>query len=191
MNNKGVTFTELLWVSAILVIVMAALVVSLVGLQSIFQAIKETAMIETGVRVAGRMIAWELKETSRGRITITQNTPLAGTDEIEYYLPVMVDTNTDGKPDTPSVVGGSIQWDATPVTIALEPGDMGRLLRTEGAAQIVLANNVRRIKFLSNDLDPDLFPDELKIILELEKTGFTGRTYNTVATFFVDMRNSE
>jgi hypothetical protein len=191
MNKKGVTLTELLWVSAILVIVMAALVVSLVGLQSIFQAIKETAMIETEARVAGRMIAWELKETSRGRITITQNTPLAGTDEIEYYLPVMVDTDTDGKPDTPSVVGGSIQWDATPVTIALEPGNTGRLLRTEGAYQIVLANNVRRIKFSSNDLDPDLFPDELEIILELEKTGFAGRAYNTAATFFVDMRNSE
>ena len=191
MNNKGVSLTELLWVTAILVIVIAALTVSLMGLQSIFQAIKETAMIETEARVAGRVIAWELKETSRNRITITQNTPAAGTDVIEYYLPVMVDTDTDGKPDTPSIAGGSIQWDATPVTIALEPGDTGRLLRTEGADQTVLADNVKRINFLSNDLDSDLSPDELEITLELEKAGFSGRTYNTAVTFFIDMRNSE
>ncbi|RKY42973.1 MAG: hypothetical protein DRP85_01205 [Candidatus Makaraimicrobium thalassicum] len=192
MNNKGFTLTELLFVCIILIVMIVALVGALVGMNSVFHAITDTAAIENEARVAGYLIGRDLRRTSPWPITVvTQDSPFSGTDVITYKLPVMLDTDSDGVPDTPDLTGGSIQWNATPVSIGLDPADTSRLIRTEGAQTTLLAENVKSIRFLSHSEDAALYFDELKIILELEKTNAMGRKYNTVSTSIVDMRNSQ
>jgi len=189
-NNKGYTISELLFVGVIMVITLMALVATVTGVNYIFQSVKDTAMVESDVRVIGRLVAKDIKGSAASKISITQDSPYNGTDMITLFLPVMLDTDGDDAPDTPDLSSGSIQWDTDPVKIRLEGGDTGNLMRIHGDTSAVLIGNVKRINFIDHNVDSSLYLNEVKIIIEVEHTGKTGRTYNIVSTFIVNMRNS-
>ncbi|MGB2661921.1 MAG: prepilin-type N-terminal cleavage/methylation domain-containing protein [Candidatus Omnitrophota bacterium] len=185
MNRKGFTLLEILLVSGILVILLAALMVASTEMRGIFYVSDVLATFQHEARLAVNSMTIDIKRTSLSQVTITQNYPAAGTDRLQFYLPA--DSDEDGEPDMSS---GSLVWDPNVVTIEGEVvGTEMRLIRTQDADTEVLADNLKSITFIDNNIDSSLYMDEMNFILELEKTSGTGKTLRVVFTSVVNMRN--
>jgi type II secretory pathway pseudopilin PulG len=185
MNRKGFTFVEVLFVAGILIILTAALLTASVQMRTVFQATDISAELHEEARLAVNAMMLELRKTSRTQIAITQDHPESGTDRIIFNVPA--DSDEDGVPE---ISGGSIVWDSGPVTIRVEAQDGEKQLVIEhGADKKVLAENVKSINFIDQNIDPSLYMAELRIILELEKAGGGEDVYDFVFTSVVNMRN--
>jgi prepilin-type N-terminal cleavage/methylation domain-containing protein len=180
---RAMTLIEILIVAAILAVLVGILSVALLQARSVFLVADVLASLQADSRLAMNNVVAELRSTARTQIAIIQNSPAAGTDTIVYHLPA--DVNADEIPDIASDI---LQWDAAAVTIAINPANR-QLLKTVGGNTTILANNIKRINFLSHALDASLALDELKITIESEKTSREGRTYNFVSTSVINMRN--
>ena len=185
MNRKGFTLFETLLVSGILVILLAALMLASTEMRGLFYASDVLATFQHEARLAINSMATDIRRTSLSQITITQDYPVAGTDRLQFYLPA--DSDKDGVPD---MSAGSLVWDPNVVTIEAEVvGTEMRLIRTQGADTEVLADNLKSITFIDNSINSSLFIDEVNIILELEKTAGTGKTFSISLTSIVNLRN--
>ncbi|MEW6008655.1 MAG: hypothetical protein AB1629_03370 [Candidatus Omnitrophota bacterium] len=180
---NGFTLIEILLVGAITIVLLGILAATLLQLRSTFQSGDILICLQSDARQAIASLSSDLKKTAFSQMLITQNSPSAGTDMIVFRLPA--DSDGDGLPD---LVADVLQWDPTDITISLELAN-SQLIKTYGSTISVLANNVKRINFLDHALEPSLNIDELKVVLELEKTNKEGRVYNYTSTAIIDMRN--
>jgi prepilin-type N-terminal cleavage/methylation domain-containing protein len=185
MTRKGFTAIELLITAAIFVIVMTALITASIQMRAAFHATEVSATLQEDARLAINAMTMELRKTSRTKILITQDYPIAGSDQIKFNLPA--DSDSDGVPDVSS---GEIVWDTQDVKLKGDTID-GRfqLIKKYGVDITVLADNLKRVSFIDFNRDSSLYLNELRIILELEETDAMGRTFNRSFTSIVNMRN--
>lgn len=190
MNKKAFTLIETMMVSVVMVIILGILTTSLVQTRAIFQTVDITTALHEQAHNIFNKISSELKKThpreipaQTYQIDIYQNTPSPGTDTILFYLPDD-SSPADGVPD---VTGATLTWNSQFVTIGLDTE--GNLVRTQAGNTTVLAGGVKRINFLDQQINPDFYSDELKVIIELEKTGAQNRVYDIISTGFIKMRN--
>ncbi len=84
--------------------------------------------------------------------------------------------------------GGDPVWSASGITLSLD-ADANTLIRTEGLDSEVIAENVMQVNFTSHATNPSLYFDEVRVVLELEKTSSMGETYNRVFPSTINLRN--
>ncbi len=182
-NIKGFTLAEILVVAVLIFILIAALIGALNTTFSIFLFTDITAELNSESRLAIRLMSEELRNTSQGEIVITQDYPVVGTDRIVYSLLPLVG-------GVPPIIGGEPDWSsAVSVTISLDD-TTNELIRTDDTPQTsVIAEYVKRVNFIDRSIDASLYLDELRIILELERSDARGKLYNAVSTMTVNMRN--
>ena len=142
MKHRGFTVLEVIFALTIAVIIVGILVAFIMQSRAIYQAADISASLQANSRQAIERIALDLKRTNRTRIIITQNTPLAGTDMIQYQLP-QYDVNS-----LPVSVGSAISWDVAS-SIALN-NTTQQLLQTQGGNTRVLASNVNSVQFFDH-----------------------------------------
>ncbi|MBU2540351.1 MAG: prepilin-type N-terminal cleavage/methylation domain-containing protein [Candidatus Omnitrophica bacterium] len=183
MNKTGVTLIEILVVTVIIVILVGILSFSLIQARSVFQSGDILVSLQSDARLGINHMLTDLRRTAYTQMTILQNTPSAGIDSITYHLPL--DGDSDGLPD---IVADALVWDTTDITISLDTATSS-LIKTVNSNETVLANNVKDINFFDHNLDATLYLDELKVIMELEKTSSEGRTHNFISTSIINMRN--
>jgi hypothetical protein len=120
-------------------------------------------------------ISSDLRKTNLSHITIDKDSPFAGTDLLSYYLP-QIEQNT-----------GNIDWDTPEINIYVD--ETSALRRTNLSEPISL--NVKSIKFYSDNNEDgyDLYPNEILIILELEKKGADRRIYTVNSKSIINLRN--
>ena len=191
MNSRGFSLTELMFALGVSVVVVVALVGALMGMKSIFFSIKDTSSIENEARVVGRYITQELQKA--GGINIEQDSPAgSGSDRITYRLPK---TDSQGVPILES--SGKINWEAfegapgKEISVTFTSGNNTGRLRVidEYDAEHTISRNVKQINFFDSSVDSGLYPAEMEIVVELEKTDANGRTYNATVTVYVHNRN--
>ena len=184
MRRRGFTLMELLVVAIILTVFIAVLSVAVLQARSVFETTDILVKLQENVRLAVRKMSADLRRTAPGQISITQNIPVAGTDRIVYFLPM--DAGGDGNPDY--TINGTT-WSASATTISLDAGGTGRLLKTVGGDTLILAQNVKSVRFIDSSINSSLYLDEVQIVMELEDTSFEGRVHNIVSTSVINMRN--
>jgi Tfp pilus assembly protein PilV len=181
--SYGFTLLEVFIVSAIAITLVSILAASLVQFRSIFQTGDVSVALQQESRLATYNIAANLRQTADSQKTITANSPVSGTDSILYHVPL--DADLDGLPDiSPDV----LQWDPTDITIALDP-TTAQIIKNTNSVSTILGRNVKRVNFFDHARDASLNLGELKIVLELEKSGQDGRLYSYLSTSILDMRN--
>lgn len=103
---------------------------------------------------------------------------------ITFYLPTDLDLNgliVDAV--------GNTEWDtANPIQYISQPAT-GRFLRVQGAAQVVLANDVSSVTFEDQAINPTLYANEVKITLTLQRTTPGRRVVSATAIEIVKLRN--
>lgn len=175
MNSKGFTLLETLAATAIMLILTGILTIAFMQSGVIFQATDISATLQANSRQAINKMALDLNRTntitSQGQLVITQNVPSQGTDQVSYRVG--------------SSSGTAINWGPV-VTINLEAGGTGRLIKSDGT---VLANHVNGVSFFDHGRDASLYLNELRVVLNLSATSREGRVYNLVSTAIINMRN--
>jgi len=182
-KNKAFTVAELIVASVIMVSLVGILVAGFSQNYAAFQSSNIVNSFQNDARLAALQISKDLRRTNLSKLSITKNTPWAGTDSITYKLP-SADANND-----PVISGGSIQWDSNSITIAVDAANAGELVRSGPDGTRALAHNIKAITFTSINQSNQLYLDELKVGLHFEALGFRGRKHNFNSTFIVDMRN--
>ncbi|HDZ76773.1 MAG TPA: type II secretion system protein [Candidatus Omnitrophica bacterium] len=185
MNNKAFTLVETLMASVLMLILVGVLTLAFFQANSIFYETDILADLQADARLAIDKMAVDLRRTSLSYIdSIIQDSPVAGTDIIDYYLP---DDSSpkDGIPDLDN--NGDIIWDS--VNKIRIDTVTGQLRMINNGVVTVLANNVKKVNFFNQPRDSSLYLNELRVVLELEKTAPNNRTYNTTFTSIINMRN--
>lgn len=186
MKKTGFTLVEVLVASIILVMLIGILAATVMGTRSIFEASDISVILQADARAAINKMDLDLRRTNKDQISIVQNDPISGCDAIVYHLPS--DSDQDGIPDLDS--GGNLIWDTNAITIRLDSGGTQRLQKeVQGGNIEILGSNVKKINFIDRNIDASLYFDEIKIILELEKTTSKGRTFSFDSTTIINMRN--
>jgi hypothetical protein len=146
------------------------------------------ADLQAQARVALNNMVSELRNATR---TSTQNPspnliiPSAPNNKnITFNLPVDKDNNgliTDAN--------GIIEWDTNnAIQYQYIPGQE-QLRRLEKGNQAILANNVSDIQFIDHGIDSSLSLNELKIILNLNKTTPKQRNISVTLSTILNLRN--
>ena len=184
MQKRSLTLMEVLVVTIIMAVFVAILGVALVQTRSVFETTDILVRLQENARLAISKPSNDLMRTSISQVTITQDVPSAGTDRIVYFLPQDADSN--GVPDYTT---NGATWEVGSVSVSLDPSGTGYLLKSEGGNTTVVAQNVKSVRFKDYLIDSGLYMDELQIVLEMEKTSYDGRVYNSTSTSVINMRN--
>jgi type II secretory pathway pseudopilin PulG len=191
--RKGLTIIEVMIATGISVLLLAAVMMSSMQMQAMFYTTDVTSNLQTQGRLALNRLAADLRRTDAQdiitpqahQISITQNSPVGGTDTITYQLPQ--DTSPiDGEPDIDA--NGNIIWSGTDIMVRVDTSER-RVVRSEAGVATSLASNVEKINFIDHSIDGSILLDNLKITLELSKVTPAGRTVTVESTMIVDLRN--
>ena len=189
MDRRGFTSVEMLIASIIMLIAVLACTSSFSSMFRGFSFIRDAASLELEAKVLGRQISGDLRRTARYAITIEKNSPVNGSDGAVFYLPGMMDSDDDGIDDTPTVSAGTLQWDVETVSISMDSEEENTLVRTQGDESVVLSDKVRQINFFSINDDPNLYIDEIQVVIQMEEESPLGRKYEIISTTTINMRN--
>ena len=150
--------------------------------------------LQAQARIATDIMVGELKNTTRdggknpGRcisISPSSGNPPSDNTDITFFLPT--DENDDGS----IILNGVIEWpssDAAYIKYEYLPTKK-QIVRKQGIQQRILANDVSNIKFIDAGIVSSLYPDELNIILTLEKTTPRGKDLSFTMRSTVKLRN--
>lgn len=184
-NSKGFSLVEVLIVSFFLVLLVVAVITSGVEMRSVFQATGTSVTLQQEARIAMNSMINDLRGSSIAVINITENSPGPGYDKITYKIPL--DVNDDGVPD---LIAGDIMWDPQYYTIEVQSDDDDYdLVKYKlWESPEVISENIKSISFEDSTDDTSLYPTEIRITLELEKTDGDGRVNSIVLKSTVNTR---
>lgn len=184
MSRKGITLMEMMFVIIIMVLTVGILLESERQVHASFQLADISVSLQSQARIAVNRVAADLQQTNAATVIIVHDAPVAGTDTIQYSLPVF-----GGNPIAPVWNTAGIQWDPAAFTISVDQVT-GRLLRQQGTNTVVLANNVKAINFINNAGNPALNLTELRVVLTMQGVANNGRVFALTRTSTLRMRNS-
>ncbi len=198
MSAKGFTLSEFLVAAVITVIAVGVAMGAVVAGLGIFARTTVAAGLGSDARSAVRRLSDDLREASLASVSITEDFPAAGMDQVTYRLyrtdesdydgdgdygePVIVDSGGDGDSYLDSTTWGPL------VTVAVDQ-TTGELQRSESGETVTLAGDVAQANFTDRTIDPALSFDEIRIYLELQRVSFGSRTENVAETATVNVRN--
>ncbi|MBD3426307.1 MAG: hypothetical protein GF409_03635 [Candidatus Omnitrophica bacterium] len=198
-DTRGFSLVEVLIVSFFLVLLVVAVITSGVEMRSVFQATGTSVSLQQEARLAMNSMLngiidpdlnqywYGLRNAFRSSVVITKDTPVTGFDRIRYQIPLDQSEPPDGVPD---LVSGEITADPQFFIIGAQQNgdDIELVLYKRWQTPQVISENIKSIEFQDSTDDSSLYPTEIRIILELEKTDADGRTDNMVLTSTVNLR---
>jgi len=186
-NARGFTFVEV-FISGIILAIMAVAVLELLTRQSDFFEVSTTAgELRTDAERAVGDIARELRLATRDTPGVAPSitVPAApGNTAVTFFVP----QDVDGQNGVLDAIG-DVEWDATnPIQFQYDAAAR-QLRRVEGAAVRVVANDVEAVTFEDRAIDNSLYNDEVKVNLTLSRTTPHRRTVAETASTVVRLRN--
>jgi hypothetical protein len=181
--NSAFSVVETLFALMIFLALMGILVAAVIQSKVIFQATDINTTLAAESRQILDRISSELINSNRAQVTITENSPVAGTDKISFHLPKYA----FGVPVL--TAAGSIDWDPDVISINLSPTVAGQLVRTSNSGSVVIGNGVNNISFFDHGLDSALYLDEIRMVLNLRKSDTDTRAYNMSTSSVIKLRN--
>lgn len=189
---KSFTLAEIIVAIVIMSIFFGVLIASLWQHLSILETTRIIDSFQKDARMAIIKISKDIRQTIPEQITINKDTPYANTDQIVYHLPTLYANSAPIYNDTcPAVcVPPCLQWDtANAVSIMVDAGNPGRLIRTDAAGTTVIAENVSGILFVDRFQNPNLYRKELKITVKFATNAFGSQAHTYNSTTSINMRN--
>lgn len=187
-NAKGFTLTEVLVGAAILVIISSIMLSFFIQGANLWQLLIRQSDLRSTARNAMAFMTQELRNATRTseanpspNLTIPSK---PNNNSLDFFLPVDLDGNG-------LIVDsiGATEWDTSnKIQYQYVPG-LNRLRRLEKGNQYIIANNVTSIEFEDNSINPDLYNNELKVILTVEGVIQQGRVVSVTLTSVVNLRN--
>ncbi len=187
-TRDGFTLTEVLTAISILIIIGVIVLSFFVQGLGIWQLVTNQSDLRAIGSNAITRMTQELRNATRTSTEIpSPNLTIPSkpnNDSVDFYLPIDLDGNGYIFAST-----GGTEWDkSNKIQYQYIPG-LKRLRRLEKGNQYIIANDVESVEFEDNSIDPDLYNDELKIILTLEKLTAQQRTVTVTLTSIVKLRN--
>lgn len=187
-RNVGFTLVEVLFASAISIMVLGIMYGSYISSFETVEIASEQADLQAQARIALRYMISELRNATR---TSTQNPSPnlsipsePNNKQIQFYLPE--DKDEDG---LITDANGQIEWGTNNmIRYQYIPGQK-ELRRLEKGEHKIFARNVSDVQFIDIDIDSSLAIDELKIVLTLGKTTKKNRNLSVTLTSIVALRN--
>ena len=143
--------------------------------------------VRTHAHLAVTEMAKELRMGARlpGEVAPSINVPTApGNTSVTFFVPTDVD-GTNGVLD----VLGQMEWDTTnPITYQYDAA-LRQVLRTEGGATRVIANDVTAVAFQDQAIDAGLQADEVRIVMTVQRVTPGGRAARADIAAIVTARN--
>lgn len=187
-SNKGFTLVEVLFASAISIVVLGIMYGIYISSFEVLDIATEQADLQAQARIALRYMVSELRNATR---TSTQNPSPnlsipsePNNKQIQFYLPEYKDE--DG---SITVENDQIEWGTNNmIHYQYIPGQK-ELRRLEKGEHKIFARNVTDVQFIDIDIDSSLAIDELKVVLTLGKTTKKNRNLSVTLTSIVALRN--
>ena len=185
-TKTGYTVLEILIVLGLSIIVIGTVLYAYTFGANYMLYSDTKAYLQFNARLATRTAVKDLQRTNLNYVTITQQVVGSGdpADTIDYLL--LGDQDSDGVPNQTAV--GDPDWSSgRSVTISLDT-NTNRLLRTESGNTKVIGRDVKSVRFMSHVTDPALPLNELRMIIEMEKT-VRNRVHSYEMTTIINVRN--
>ncbi|MEW6101388.1 MAG: prepilin-type N-terminal cleavage/methylation domain-containing protein [Candidatus Omnitrophota bacterium] len=187
-NRNGFTLVEVLVAGAILAVISAIMLSFFLQGTNLWQILTGESELRSSARNAMNYMTLELRSATRTSSEIpSPNLTIPSqpnNNSMDFYLPVDMDGNgliIDAL--------GATEWDhSNRIQYQYVPG-LKRLRRLEQGNEYIIADDVASIEFEDNSIDPNLYNDELKIILTLEKVTAQNRTVSVTLASIVKLRN--
>jgi len=172
-KSSGFTLIEIMIAMFIFSMLMAALLLILTVGKSSMQVGSARIDLQQELRRSMDWISDELRQAGSSVIT---GVPADGAprNTISFQIP-----------DTPSVTEGSIAWEPTVIQYSLGGINGEQLLRTFGAQQTILANNITSFELTRQTLTPAI----VEIALQSQKRTVKGHLINLDLDFQIKLRN--
>jgi type II secretory pathway component PulJ len=187
--RKGFTLSEAIVASSLLVVISAIMLSFLIQGANLWQLMNDQSDLRSVGRIAMNYMTQELRKTTRDcEEDSSVNLVIPSKPEnksVHFYLPV--DSDTDNN-DLIIDDFGVTEWDkSNKIEYKYVPG-LKRLRRIEKGNQYTIADDVESIEFEDKSINPDLYDNELKIILTLQKLTAQNRTASVTLTSIVKLR---
>ena len=171
LNNKGISLIEVLVSVFIFLILSTGIYTVLYSSQAFWQVNEARVQAQQQLRRAMEGMIDELREAGSGSIL---DVPADGAwrTSITFRVPS-------------GVTAGSLVWNGSNINFARGGTGGTQLLRTQGGATSVLANNIQLLRFRRLGATPD----KLEISLTAQKKTLKGVPANFQVNFDVQLRN--
>ncbi len=187
-SDKGFTLMEVLIATSILVAISAIMLSFFINGSNLWQLITTQSDLRSIARNAMSYMTQELQKTTRtSSETPSPNLSIPSkpnNKSVDFYLPI-------DKDDNGLIIDaiGKTEWDkSNKIQYQYIPG-LKKLRRLEKGNEYIIANDVTLIEFEDNSINPDLYNNELKIVLTLERPTSQNKTVSVTLTSIVKLRN--
>jgi type II secretory pathway pseudopilin PulG len=187
-NNRGVMLIDILVASVIFIIIAAAILSIYVTGTDMWDIARHKTDLQAQARQALNSMVAELRNATRVSTQIpSPNLVIPAppdNNSITFCLPE--DNDGDGFITDSN---GSIEWGTTnPIIYQYIPAQKV-LKRIDAGQESTLANDVSSVQFIDITIDSQLFLNELKIILVLNKSTPKQRDITVTASTMINLRN--
>ncbi|MBN1913244.1 MAG: hypothetical protein JW788_02470 [Candidatus Omnitrophica bacterium] len=186
----GFTLIEAILAAAILLVISAIMLSFFTQGSSLWQSLSGSSDLRSIGRNAMNYMSQELRRATRTSTEIpSPNLTIPSkpnNTSVDFYLPC--DSDTDENELIIDDIGAT-EWDkSNKIQYQYVPGQK-RLRRLEQGVQRIIAEDVSSIEFEDVTINPNLYNNELKIILTLERATAQGGTVSVTFTSLVKLRN--
>lgn len=186
-RQRGLTLVELVVFSAMFVVATGVLLEFVTRQSDFLDFSTMRGDLHLQLQLAMEQMTKDLRPATRAAAGSPPNISIPaapGNTAITFYLP----TDQDGN-GLIIDAAGNIEWDTgNPIQYQYNAATR-QLRRVAGANVHVLANDVANVAFADQNIDASLYPDQVKILLTLQKTTLRQRTVSATLTTVVKLRN--
>ena len=186
----GFTLVETMVAGTILLSMSLVAMLWLNGASDLWWMTTTQSDIRTNTQHALNRVVSELRSATRTAAASPPNAAIParpGNTTMTFYLPADLDP-LDGNTTIVDAIG-NIEWNLNnPIRYTYLPATR-QLVRTEGAQQSILSNDVSSVAFEDSAIDPALMANEIRVALTLQKRTPQRRSVQATVTEIVKLRN--